>query len=288
MEAIPLNVLQRASAITGRLVMTLFIEQIYLNSMEKENTVNWELIILITRNNQLHLVESIPLIEMVLTLHPGFSHRTFYISDVKKGLNFGNMVFFCLCQPDRLVYINPRCTVCLFTPRCVLEKTFIKTRSDMEKERMKIESFRKGVWFYLAMENYSFCALMLHQLFECCFRFAELVLAGKEKVSHNLRNHHRDLLRFLPGLKELFNQSDQREMELVKRLDEAYLAVRYENDYVIGKEELLWLIEKSAWLEDQVNFHTEMALLQFRERYDALEDVDGYDCSLYAGKEAIT
>jgi len=52
-----------------------------------------------------------------------------------------------------------------------------------------------------------------------------------------------DLLRFLPALKELFNLSDPHDMELVKRLDDAYLAVRYDNDYVIGKEELLWLIE---------------------------------------------
>lgn len=54
---------------------------------------------------------------------------------------------------------------------------------------------------------------------------------------------------------------------------------------MIGKEELLWLIERSAWLEDEVNFHTQLALLRFRERFDALEDVDGYDCSLYAGKK---
>lgn len=52
-----------------------------------------------------------------------------------------------------------------------------------------------------------------------------------------------DSLRFLPALKELFNLSDPNDMELVKRLDDAYLAVRYDNDYVIGKEELLWLIE---------------------------------------------
>lgn len=275
MEAIPSDVLGRASVITGRLVKTLFIEQVYLNRMEECHSSNWELIILIAQSSQLHLVESIPLIEMVLTLHPGFRHRTFYISDVKRSLHFGNMVFFCLCQPDRLVYINPTCTLNLFVRRCTVEKTYAKARIDMERERMKIASFRKGVWFYLALDNYGFCALMLHQLFECCFRFAELVLMGKEKISHNLRNHYRDLLRFLPALKELFNLSDPYEMELVKRLDEAYLAVRYENDFVIAKEELLWLIERSARLEDLVNLHTEAALLQFRERYDALEELYG-------------
>lgn len=269
MEAIPIQVFQEASAITARLVKMLFIEQVYLNRMERQDKEKWELIVLIAQNNQQHIIESVPLIRTVLALHPDFGHRTFYIGDVKTGLKFGNMVFFCLCQPDRLVYINPCCSITLLTRKSTFKRTYNKAQAEIEKEQIKIESFRKGVWFYLAMENYPFCALMLHQLFECCYRFAELALLGKEKISHSLKNHHRDLLPYVPDLNELFNQSNPREMDLVHLLDEAYLAVRYQNSYTIRKEELLLLIERSVRLEDLVTERARQFMCKFRERFSS-------------------
>ncbi len=272
MELIPLNILQQASAITERLTGMLFIERVYLNRQEKQDGEEWELIILIAQNSQLHLVESTPLVKMVLTLYPNFNYRMFYISDIKNGLKFGNMTFFSLCQPDRLVYISPDCAIKLHLCKDMFGKIYKQAAAGMEKERVKIQSFRKGVWFYLAMENYAFCALMLHQLFECCYRFAELSLIGKEKISHKLRNHHKELTRFIPGLKELFNWSDDKEMEQFNLLDEAYLSVRYSNGYQIKKEGLVFLIEKSVQLEDLVNTSSRKALLAFQSRFTSVNE----------------
>jgi len=113
---------------------------------------------------------------------------------------------------------------------------------------------------------------MLHQVFELCYRFAELALIGKEKISHSLRNHHKFLLPYIPELKTLFNEEDEKEMSILFILDEAYLTVRYENSYQISKEELSLLIQKSLELQQLVEDNSKLAQKQFEVRFGNYND----------------
>ncbi|MFC0317395.1 MULTISPECIES: hypothetical protein [Olivibacter] len=267
MGTIPAEVLQEANLITARLVNTLLIEQIYLNDIVEDDKAYWELIILIPNSSTQHITEARPLVRMVMTLHIQFRYRLFYFHDVKAGLKQGSMVFFSICQPDMLVYINPESDIPLFNNKTTFQKVYNRAIIEQGKERNKIRSFREGMDFYFEKGNDQLCALMLHQVFELCYRFAELALIGKEKISHSLRNHHKFLLPYIPELKTLFNEEDEKEMSILFILDEAYLTVRYENSYQISKDELSYLIQKSLDLQQIVDENSRLAQKQFEVRF---------------------
>lgn len=267
MDTIPAEILQEANLITARLVNTLLIEKVYLNNIVEDGATYWELIILIPNSSTQHITEARPLVRMIMTLHIQFRYRLFYFHDVKAGLKQGSMVFFSICQPDMLVYISPESDIPLFNNKTTFQKVYNRAIIEQGKERNKIRSFREGMDFYFEKGNDQLCALMLHQVFELCYRFAELALIGKEKISHSLRNHHKFLLPYIPELKTLFNEEDEKEMSILFILDEAYLTVRYENSYQISKEELSLLIQKSLDLQQIVDENSRLAQKQFELRF---------------------
>ncbi|WP_134088680.1 hypothetical protein [Olivibacter sp. XZL3] len=274
MDTIPAEVLQEADLITARLVNTLLIEQVYLNNIVEDDATYWELIILIPNSSTQHITEARPLVRMVMTLHIQFRYRLFYFHDVKAGLKMGSMVFFSICQPDMLVYISPESDIPLFNNKTTFQKVYKRAIIEQGKERNKIRSFREGTDFYFEKGNDQLCALMLHQVFELCYRFAEIALIGKEKISHSLRNHHKFLLPYIPELKTLFNEEDEREMAILYILDEAYLTVRYENSYQISKDDLMLLIQKSINLQQIVDDKSRLAQQQFEMRFGNYEEVE--------------
>lgn len=93
---------------------------------------------------------------------------------------------------------------------------------------------------------------MLHQVFELSYRMAQIALFGRDKISHSIRNHHRFTLPYLPSLKSVFDRYNERDMGIMGLLDEAYLSVRYDNNYHIAEQQLAYLVYKSHRMQAMV------------------------------------
>lgn len=84
---------------------------------------------------------------------------------------------------------------------------------------------------------------MLHQVFDLMYRAIEILVMGKDKKTHRISVHQLYVKPYVKPLSELFND-DEEEVCLLHLLDEAYLAVRYENNYKIGEQDVIRLFEK--------------------------------------------
>ncbi|WP_431292651.1 hypothetical protein [Pedobacter sp. P26] len=70
---------------------------------------------------------------------------------------------------------------------------------------------------------------------------------GKGQKTHRIKVHQLYIKPYVKQLSELFNDREE-EVSLLHLLDEAYLAVRYENNYTIGEPDVLRLFEKADLL----------------------------------------
>jgi uncharacterized protein YecE (DUF72 family) len=70
----------------------------------------------------------------------------------------------------------------------------------------------------------------------------EVLVMGKDQKIHRIGTHQLYIKAYVTQLSELFNQDD--EVYLLHLLDEAYLAVRYENNYNISEQHITRLFKK--------------------------------------------
>ena len=104
---------------------------------------------------------------------------------------------------------------------------------------------------------------MIHQVIELSYRTAELLVIGREKISHSIRNHQKLMKPYVPEFAAVFNEDDEEEMNLLNLLDDAYRSVRYEHTYVIDREQFLFFIEKADVLEKLIAEVYKITVFQF-------------------------
>ncbi|MDR0329868.1 MAG: HEPN domain-containing protein, partial [Rickettsia sp.] len=110
--------------------------------------------------------------------------------------------------------------------------------------------FRKGieciidVHNILQRNNFNKCAFELHQATESFYNAILLVFTGYKAKSHDIlglddraRSHHYDLYKIFP------HETPEQE-ECFTLLRNAYVDARYDQDYTISKEQLLYLINR--------------------------------------------
>jgi len=105
---------------------------------------------------------------------------------------------------------------------------------------------------------------MLHQVIELGYRSVEVLLIGREKISHSIRSHQKFLEAYDPELANIFDEEDESEMALLNLLEESYGAVRYEQDYRIEKDELLSILSRADLMQKKVFELYSLMIAQFR------------------------
>lgn len=238
------------TAITERLVNAILVDQIYFWQYEFQGICHQEFIILLPHTNKQFITEAKPLVGTVMSMYSHFRHKLYYANEVRNSIREGGIAFFFRCQPDNLLYINFEANYVALSNKLSPQGVFKRANEAFEMEKQKIKNFSDGAQFYLDRGNYQLCAFMLHQVFELCYRMAEIVLLGKEKLSHSIRNHHQIALAYVPQLKLVFDRNDEKDMTMMELLDSAYLSVRYENGYYITERQLLYLADKSQTLQE--------------------------------------
>lgn len=271
--------------IIDRLVNLLLIEQVYFNTFEYKQTVFNELIILLPNTKSQHITEARPLIRTIMSDYPEYGYRVFYIAEVKRDIKNGNIIFFSICCSEKLVYSCPESTVSLLSQDIPTKAVLRKGKRAFKCELRKINSFKAGMQFYFEKKDYRLTAFMLHQVIETCYRAGELFAIGRAKTTHSIRNHIIHIHPYIQELGELFNKDDEEEMQLLNLLDDAYLAVRYENNYHIKKEQLTLLINKALMAENLVRESCEAILRQIEENYKSPLSIENENNSSDKGME---
>lgn len=248
----------------GRLTNLFTIERIYLSHFQYKGAGVVELTILIPHSSKLHILEVIPLVNMAVADYHGIRPRVFYMDEARRALRGGNLVFYRICQPENLVYQRTGGTVDLITPDLTAKVILRHVKREFKKELKKISGFREGAAFYMEREDYPMAAFMLHQVIELCFRTAELLIVGRDKTSHSLRNHQKLMRRYVPGCGIIFNEEDAQEEGLLSLMDDAYRAVRYETRYKVDRMQVLAFFSKADLIWERLAELFELVVEEFK------------------------
>jgi HEPN domain-containing protein len=215
------------------------IQYIYLYTNFFASKAVQEMLIMVSFKHARILNELTPVLNIVFNGQTEFSYRVFHVHEVERALREGSWFF----------YYGTAAQNCLFSKSGNLLECgapeFIADRvsSTYRYETNKAKKFLSGAKFYFKQRNFEYCAFMLHQVFDLMYRAIEILVMGKDKKTHRINAHQLYVKPYVKPLSEVFND-DEEELCLLHLLDEAYLAVRYENDYTISEPDVIRLFEK--------------------------------------------
>ncbi len=239
--------------LTARISSLVMAEEIYQVVYTKNNRAFSELVILVSNKCTKALQELVPHLNVIFDTYPGSSYRLYYIHQVHEAVKRGNLIFYLLCNPQNLIYKAAPSGPALFSETFISSEAIAKAREAYNKETTKIEAFADGVKFYWEKENYPQTAFMVQQQIELSFRAIELFAMGKEKITHSIQAHQKYVSNYLPALSKLFDHENDDERELLKLTDNAYRAVRYEQNYQISKEQCAGMMAKGEEIVKIIN-----------------------------------
>ncbi|WP_145859909.1 HEPN domain-containing protein [Pedobacter suwonensis] len=219
------------------------VQCVYLHNNFLAGKAVQEILIMVSFKQVRILNELIPVLNIVFNGQTELSYRVFHVHEVEQALLEGSL--FC--------YYATAAQNCLFsksghlfdgdTSKFIADQVSASYRHGIDKAN----KFLVGATFYFKQQNFEYCTFMLHQVFDLMYRAIEILVMGKDKKTHRIRVHQLYIKPYVKPLSALFNDSEE-EASLLHLLDEAYLAVRYENSYVIGEQDLLHLFEKADLL----------------------------------------
>lgn len=114
------------------------------------------------------------------------------------------------------------------------------------------EEFFAGAELYLMRKQLKMAAFMLHQVAERCFVGLIQVMTGYRAGTHNLDKLLRYARSFSAELCLLFPRNNEKEEQLFRQLQKAYIHSRYKDDYSVSEQELLTLKDRLAKMLDVV------------------------------------
>jgi uncharacterized protein len=114
------------------------------------------------------------------------------------------------------------------------------------------QEFFAGAELYLARRQLKMAAFMLHQVAERCYVGLIQVMTGYRAGTHNLDKLFRYARSFSAELCQLFPRNTEKEDQLFKQLQKAYIHSRYKDDYFVNEQDLLTLKNRLAIMLDVV------------------------------------
>lgn len=215
------------------------IQYIYLHNNFFADKVVREMLIMVSFKHVRILNELTPVLNIVFNGQMEFSYRVFHVHEVEQALLAGSLFFYYATAAQNCLFTRSGSFLECGAPEFIADRV----SSTYQHETSKANKFLSGANFYFKQQNFEHCAFMLHQVFDLMYRAVEILVMGKDKKTHRINAHQLYVKAYIKPLSELFNQ-DEEEVCLLHLLDEAYLAVRYENNYKIGEQDVLRLFEK--------------------------------------------
>lgn len=144
--------------------------------------------------------------------------------------------------------------------RVILHEPCYPHRSEVEQHAKEAfakwyggaQEFFAGAELYLARKQLKMAAFMLHQVAERCYVGLIQVMTGYRAGTHNLDKLFRYAKSFSSELSQIFPRNNEKEEQLFRQLQKAYVHSRYKDDYSVTEHELLTIKERLATLLELV------------------------------------
>lgn len=256
------DIYTKQEQIINKLKSLLEIKYVYKTRAEKEDFFKPLLIIILKGNCSSLANELSSMVAKIFQEETDFLYRIFSFEYAQQQLKEENLFFVHGCTWNKVIFHTSNAELDSFCEYHVPEKTLSIIQSTFEKECHKMSAFFDGATFFIEKNNLSHAAYMLHQCIELWFRHAAFFTMGKERKSHSIRELQTYIKIFAPTLGNLFNTEIEEEQNLLKLLDDAYIATRYENNYHINLEQIHKIKEKANKIES-------ITTLLFKNRLDA-------------------
>ncbi|CAK6509295.1 HEPN domain-containing protein [Rickettsia helvetica] len=114
----------------------------------------------------------------------------------------------------------------------------------------KGKDFLDGVAYYLKKDRYAVTAFLLHQATESLYSAILLVFSNYKPKLHNLQKLGSMVGNYDNELWTVFPQLTEAQKKCFELLEKAYVDARYDKNYKITKEQLLYLIERIEKLKE--------------------------------------
>jgi HEPN domain-containing protein len=154
----------------------------------------------------------------------------------------GHLYYSAVCVPENCVYQSE---VEFSLPSINKQQylsIFLQSKAIFKQNISKSLSFFKGTKQFLNSDENTMAAFMLQQACELTFRSLLLSLRGKEIKCHDLIVLRKHLSHFDPSIIGMFDKDEQKELNILTAIQQAYIKARYDQNYEINTSELIRLI----------------------------------------------
>lgn len=228
-----------------RITENLAVEEIYAYPFRTQGKLFNQLYVLLRHESGQEIISARALCNVAVSEKAGYHAYVLFPEDANRQLNQGNIRAALIFHPDNRVYENPSPGTRVVFQEVNYQKRYKKATQYFEKEIAKLHAFEQGYRLYMDSENYSQASFMLHQVLELGFRLAENLIMGKAKMTHSIQKHQAYIRSFSPEMGSLFAEDA---WNILRKLDESYSAARYDHDFSVSKEDLLWAANKAKEL----------------------------------------
>ncbi len=223
------------------------VEKIYCVSHADNNTHH--LIIIIPASCGTKFTELEPFVRMATNASKNITYTFYQTGEIRAALKKGNLLFHLACTEDNLLY-NKKDSLDL--PQSKAENLLEWKREanvQFEDGAAKAMAFLDGANFYSEKNDTGLTVFMLHQFIELTYRTLELALLAKEKKTHSITLHQALVSPLLPQIGLLFPDNTSEEKEILKTLNNAYSAVRYEQNHQVNEAFIPTLFHRAYLLQ---------------------------------------
>ncbi|MFZ4263841.1 hypothetical protein ACFRAE_17525 [Sphingobacterium sp. HJSM2_6] len=248
------------------LTSNFLIECIYLTDSHGSSVFK-ELILLVSNKYVNIIGEITPKMMNSIKEYENYLIKCFVAFQAREKIKKGNLFLFCTCQPENLVFQAPDSKFSPIPNNFDPLECFNLFQKFQEREVKKINEFKDGYYHFKSRIKYAMSAFMIHQVLEQTYRNCEIILMGKDKITHSIRCHNATLRKIYPYSKPVFDVDQTEDDDLLGILEEIYRATRYEDDFQITLETLEKIEQKMKALTELSETIFIQITTDFRHKY---------------------
>lgn len=238
-------------SIAKKIAASIQVEQIFGLHYPAPGNTRDHLVILLPASAGVKHTELIPFIDMAIANHEGVTFQLYQRIEFRTALTEGNLYFHWACTTAHELYSEPELPELPKFNIPQLKSALKDANKRFQSGMERTSAFLDGALFYQEKGNPALTAFMLHQFAELTYRTLEIAILNREKRTHDLHQHQQYLWHILPQLAPVFPADTPDEIQMLKSINLAYSAVRYENNYDIEESHILLLFERIKQFKDQ-------------------------------------
>jgi uncharacterized protein len=183
------------------------------------------------------------LIEAGCSLGTQLSFSLHQASHVNTAIKEGHIFYSLVCTEENLMYWSEE-KEWPPTPEEKVKEIRQHAWEQFQNNFSKAEIFLQQATQCMLQQNNKLTAFFLQQAAELCCRAILISLTGRDKKTHSIAALKKTCRRCTAVVDQAFPNNTEEEKRLLKMLDDAYIAARYEDDFLPALTDLECLLQK--------------------------------------------